>query len=76
MAASNRTPRPDSLAGGRPERMLQHAGDCAACDTFTPEDETPMAIVIGSRAPIESLRRRAAKHCIEPDALIAFPRGA
>lgn len=75
MAASNRTLRADSLTSAPPERMLQHAGDCATCGTFTPEDDGPTAIVIGSRAPLDSLRRLAVKHRLEPEALIAFAHG-
>lgn len=76
MAASNRTLRPDSLTRALPDRMLQHAGNCTACGTFTPEDGSPPTIVIGSCAPIDSLRRLAARHRLEPEALIAFAHGA
>jgi hypothetical protein len=76
MAASNRTLRRDPLMGAIPDRLLQHAGDCATCGTFTPEDGSPTAIVIGSRAPIDSLRRLAVRHRLETEALIAFAQGA
>ncbi|NPC57858.1 hypothetical protein [Caenimonas soli] len=58
-----------------PARMLQHAGDSEACGTFTPEDGGPTAIVIGARAPMYSLRRLAARHNLEVDALALFARG-
>lgn len=59
-----------------PTRMLQHAGDTEACGTFIPADGGPTAIVVGARAPMESLQRLAAKHSLEPEALALFSRGA
>lgn len=51
-----------------PERMLQHAGDTDAC-TFTPEDEGPTRIVVGSRAPKLAVCRLASRHRLQAEVL-------
>jgi hypothetical protein len=72
MAASNRTLRPDALTSGSPQRMLQHAGDTATCGTFTPEDDSPTALVIGARASKRAVQRLAERHRLQPEDLYAF----
>jgi hypothetical protein len=65
---------PHNLRSGAPmpERMLQHAGNTDACGTFTPEDGGPTALVVGTRASKDDLRRLAARHGLELDALLRF----
>lgn len=55
-----------------PDRMLQHAGDTDACGTFTPEDEGPTRIVVGSRAPRMAVCRLASRHGLQAEDLLAF----
>lgn len=62
------------VRGELPARILQHAGDSDACGTYTPEDGSPMAIVVGARAPVDKLRNLAARHGLEVDALVLFAR--
>ena len=76
MAKPNRTFWGRRRSAPVPEKMLQHAGDTDACGTFTPENGGPTAIVIGARASMEALRRLAARHQLEPDALVLFAKGA
>ena len=57
-----------------PSRMLQHAGDTAACGTFMPATEGPVAIVIGAKAPRAALRTLAKKHGLELADLECFAR--
>ena len=61
-----------SSARPQPLRYLQHAGNAATCGTLTPEDGTPVAIVVGRNTPIEALTRLAKRHGIEPQALALF----
>lgn len=62
------------VPGEVPARVLQHAGDTDVCGTFTPEDDSPTYIVVGARASAARLRRLAAKHSLEPEALLMFAR--
>jgi len=76
MAESNRTPSARPQSAPLPQRMLHHAGDSDACGTFTPEDDGPTCIVIGTRAPMNKLLSLAAKHHLEVAALARFARSA
>lgn len=62
------------VLGEIPDRILQHISDSDICGTFTPEDGGPTLIVVGERASTERLRGLAAKHHLEPEALMMFAR--
>lgn len=62
------------MPGAIPARVLQHVGDSDVCGTFTPEDDSPTYIVVGARASPDRLHRLAAKHGLEPEALLMFAR--
>ena len=55
-----------------PARMLQHLGNTAQCGTFTPEDDGPVVIAIGSKAPESKVRRLATRHGLQFEDLLKF----
>lgn len=56
--------------------VLRHAGDAETCGTFTPEDDSPPVLMIGSRASDERIAKLAARHGIDPRVLVMFARQA
>ena len=71
---------PSSIVAGNPAPanrppVLQHDGCTDRCGTFTPEDEGPATLLIGARASAEQIARAAARHDIDPVALLQFARG-
>lgn len=57
-----------------PGPILRHAGFTEQCGTFTPEDDGPPELWIGSRASDERIARLAARHGFDTRALIYFAR--
>lgn len=57
-----------------PAPILRHAGCTDHCGTFTPEDDSPPVLLIGSRASDERLERLAAKHGFDSRTLVYFAR--
>jgi hypothetical protein len=57
-----------------PAPYLRHAGCTDQCGTFTPEDDSPPELWIGSRASDERIERLAVKHGFDPRTLIYFAR--
>lgn len=52
--------------------VLRHDGPTETCGTFTPEDDSPLVLLIGSRASALRICDLAKRHSLDPRALLAF----
>lgn len=50
--------------------VLVHDGDSERCGTFTPEDDSAPTLVVGRNAATEAIQRAAARHGVDPLALL------
>lgn len=54
--------------------VLQHAGRSDQCGTFTPADDGPPVLIVGTLASPEKISSLAQRHGLEAQMLLAFAR--